>query len=468
MKAARHLALFLAACGISAAAIEAEVQCVDGSRLKGSLLEIGADNARLEADFLAAPVPLKLEKILEIGLPAKRGDFKGDHIATVTLSNGDTLRGELTGVSDKVISLRTWYAGDLSFRREMVDRLEIQDRPELLFSGPSGIEGWTQDDAAPWSFEKGALRSQGPGTISRKIERVPLKSRYAFDLSWRSSPRFRFMFQSDDIEASEPANCYMLTFTNARYVQLSKRSARTGLSQIGNFINIPEMLSKEKIRLELLVDGKTGLIRLLVNGNIAADWTDPDPGPGAPAPVAGGIHFNAQDSSPIRISRIEITSWDGVVEGSAPDNDEGFMEDDEVAAPEQEPELDPTRIRLRNNDQVAGEMVGIEQGKVKLKTRFGEVELPVSRLRTFTLHTKENRKNPELYQIPKRYLGDVRAWFPDGACVTFRLAGASDGRFRGFAQPFGEAEFDASAFNRIEFNLYDRDLDAVRANREAW
>lgn len=448
-----------------AASAQAEVQCVDGSRLKGSLLEINGDSARLEANFLAAPVPLKLEKILEISLPSKRGDFQGDHIATVTLSNGDTLRGELTGVGEKEISLRTWYAGDLKFRREMVDSLEVEDRPEVLYAGPSDLAGWSQDDPAVWALEQGSLRSTGPGSISRQIENVPVRARYAFDLSWRSSPKFRFIFQSDETGKPDPENYYMLTFASARYVQLTKRSSRSGVTQIGNFSNIPEMLSKEKIRMELLVDRKAGFIRLLVNGGVAADWTDPDPEPGRPP---GGIQFNAQDSSPIRISRIEVTSWDGVVEGNAPDNEEGLMEDDETPQPKDEPEPDPARIRLRNNDQVAGEMLGIEGGKVKLKTRFGEVLLPVSRLRTFTLHTKENRKNPDLYQIPKRYLGDVRAWFLDGTCVTFRLASAANGHFKGYAQTFGDVDFDAEAFNRIEFNLYDPELETIRASREAW
>ncbi len=465
MNALRRLPLLFLLGGGALAATEAEIQCTDGSRLKGTLLEIGAESARLEADFLAAAVPLKLEKILEIALPARRGEFKGDHIASVTLSNGDTLRGELTGVTAEEISLRTWYAGDLRFRREMVDRLEIEDRPELLFSGPEGLEGWTRDDGSRWSFEQGALRSQGPGTIARKIDRVPPRARYAFDIAWRSSPRFRFIFQSDDVESLEPPNCYMLTFTNARYVQLSKRSSRGGNTQIGNFVNIPEMLSKEKVRLELLVDRKTGLIRMLVNGNVAADWTDPEADPGT---LSGGIHFNSQDSSPLRISRIEVTTWDGIVEGVAPDHDEGFMEDDEPPPASEEPEPDPARIRLRNNDQVAGEILGIADGKVQLKTRFGEVRLPVSRLRTFTLHTPENRKDPDLYQLPKRYQGDVRAWFPDGTCVTFRLSGTEDGRFKGYAQPFGEAQFDAAAFNRVEFNLYDPDLDLLRAGRDAF
>jgi hypothetical protein len=125
----------------------------------------------------------------------------------------------------------------------------------------------------------------------------------------------------------------------------------------------------------------------------------------------------------------------------------------------EEPEPDPKRIRLRNNDHVEGEMLGIENGKVKLKTKFGDMNLPVSRLRSFPLRTKEQRKDFKLglYEQPKRRNGDIRAWFADGSHVTFRLDAAGDGRLKGYSQTFGNAEFDTTAFSRIEFNLYPVD-----------
>ncbi len=459
-------AVLILAGSLAHAAKETEIHCTDGSRIRGSLLGIETDRLTFEADFLAAPVPLRLNKVLELSLPVHHGDAQGDHVATVTLSNGDVVRGELTGVDETTITLRTWFAGEMKFRRVMVDSLEIQDRPEILFSGPSGLEGWTQSEENAWSFEHGALRAKGQGTIARELE-LPAKTRFAFDLAWRSSPRFRFLFYTDDIKSDHPENSYEL-ICQGRYVQLHKRWSkgnRSGNTTLGNFANVPELLSKEKCRIELLVDRKTGLIRLIVNGRIAADWTDADPDAGD---HGGGMHFNTQDNNPLRVSRIEVTTWDGMVEGAAPDHDEGFMDEDDTPQPATDDQPDPTRIRLRNNDLVAGDLLGIENGKVKLKTAFGEVNLPVSRLRTFTLHTLEQRKDPELYQLPIRRNGDVRAWFPDGGSITFRLASASDGKLVGSAQTFGDVVFDENAFSRIEFNLYQPDLDDLRGAGDAW
>jgi hypothetical protein len=443
----------------------AEVRCTDGSQFKGTLLEIGPDRAKFEADFLAQPVPLRLDKILEIGLPPHRGDFTGDHIASATLSNGDMLRGELTGVTATEISLRTWYGGEMKLRRSMVDTLDIQNRPELIYAGPTGLDGWTQSKDDSWTYEDGVLRPRQQAMISRDLE-LPAKTHFAFDVAWRSVPRFRFIFCSDDILSNEPENCYFL-MTNGHYMELRKRTPRNNSMSIGGSIQIPEFRSREKVRLELLVDRKSGLIRLLVNGRIAADWNDPEPQVGA---MGGGIQFEANDTS-LRLSRIEITSWDGTVEGKAEEMEDGFLDEvDEDATEPAEPEPDPTRIRLRNNDHVEGEMLGIEGGKVKLKTKFGDMDLPVSRLRSFPLRGKKEREDYTLglYEKPKRYNGDVRAWFADGTRVTFRLESASDGRLKGYAQAFGQVDFDGKAFSRLEFNLYDPELDELRSADARW
>jgi hypothetical protein len=429
----KALLLLIALPALLHAAPTSEVRCTDGSQFKGTLLDIGTDRASFSADFLAAPVPLKLDHILELTLPPHRGDFTGDHIASALLSNGDTMRGELTGVSEKEISLRTWYGGEMRLRRSMVDTLEVQGRPDLIYAGPTGLDGWTQSSPDSWTYEENQLRPKKTSLIARELE-LPQKIHFAFDVAWRSQPRFRFIFCSDDILSSNPDNCYTL-MTNGYYFELRKSTSRNSPAAMGPSVQIPELRSREKIRVELLVDRKTGLIRLMVNGRIAADWTDPEPQVGA---MGGGP-------------------------------DDGFLDEmDEDAAAPPEPEPDPNRIRLRNNDHIEGEMRGIEGGKVRLKTKFGDMELPVSRLRSFPLRGKKEREDHTLYEKPKRYNGDVRAWFTDGSRVTFRLESAEGGRLKGYAQAYGQVDFDMKAFTRIEFNLYDPELDELRSADARW
>jgi hypothetical protein len=58
--------------------------------------------------------------------------------------------------------------------------------------------------------------------------------------------------------------------------------------------------------------------------------------------------------------------------------------------------------------------------------------------------------------------GDVRGTFPDGTSMVFRLDGTGEGTLTGYSQNFGTATFKLAAFNRIEFNIYDPDLEDIR------
>ena len=59
--------------------------------------------------------------------------------------------------------------------------------------------------------------------------------------------------------------------------------------------------------------------------------------------------------------------------------------------------------------------------------------------------------------------GDIRASLADGSSLVFRLDGVGDGALRGSSQNFGNADFRLEAFSRIEFNIYDVDLEDKRA-----
>ena len=135
---------------------------------------------------------------------------------------------------------------------------------------------------------------------------------------------------------------------------------------------------------------------------------------------------------------------------------QGIMEMDdepEPAAPEVKPNTE--RMELRNGDTIAGEVISIIDGMITVKTPFREVKLPVETLRSVAL-------KPVDLERCKRENGDVRAWFPDGSSLVFRLEAVTGDSLTGFSQNFGTASFKIAAFNRIEFNIYDPDLEEIR------
>ena len=112
-------------------------------------------------------------------------------------------------------------------------------------------------------------------------------------------------------------------------------------------------------------------------------------------------------------------------------------------------------MELRNGDSIVGEVLAINEGVITVKTPFREVKLPVENLRSLAL-------KPVALERSKRENGDVRGWFPDGSSIVFRLDAVNDGILTGYSQNFGTAGFKIGAFSRIEFNIYDRELEEMR------
>jgi hypothetical protein len=125
------------------------------------------------------------------------------------------------------------------------------------------------------------------------------------------------------------------------------------------------------------------------------------------------------------------------------------------------------RIALRNGDFITGSVTGVAEGFIKIHSTHGDIRLPVSRMRSVALHTDADRKNPDRYEKPKRMTGDIRAWFPEGGHIVFRLDAIDNGMLKGYSQTFGEARFRIDAFHRIEFNIHDWDLEPLRP-KGAW
>lgn len=427
--------------------------------LPGSVTAIEKDLIRWSSPELEAPAPFFMNQVLEINQTATTPNIDARCEAIVSLTNGDSLRGQLAAVTDSAIELDTWYAGRITLRRPMVEGVRIVDRPKLIFHGPDGLDGWTQpDDKKTWTFEFGRFKSKGAGQIARDV-RIPEVSRTAFDLSWRGQLRFRIVLCSDDIDTSEPSNAYDLVIQR-KYVFMRKRwnsNGNVNTNIIGQTVNVPEFNENEKARVEICIDRKKGVFNLIVDGRSIAVWNDTEFKQGA---FGGGLHFVADETSPMTLSRIEVSEWDGTVEHQpTPENlDAAEEEENHQKEPPKKEEPSPGRMTLRNGDTLVGEVLGIDKGIMRVKTSFQELKLPVSRLKTIALKPVDREE-----AILKN--GDVRAWFPDGSRVVFRLDAATPDGLQGFSQNFGNATFKPSAFNRVEFNLYDPKYQTLRGEK---
>jgi len=341
----------------------------------------------------------------------------------------------------------------------MVSGIKIEGRSTLLYRGPNSLEGWKQSEDPPtWTYSRGALRATGRGGIARE-KALSDECSITFDLAWKSdSLSFKLVFFSDEATDINPRSGYEMNFQRNSIVLTSGRN-----SQYLGGTHSQAIAENEKVHVEVRASRKTGKVCLFLDGRIIQVWTDPAVESGKFGDV---LQFVSQDTMPLKVSGIEVTPWDGIVDRMPEPNIGLFRQfgqqglNPTPAAPKETPK--PGRMELANGDSLDGEVKSIEQGNITVATGLGEVKLPVSRLRNIAL------KKVDLERCIRRN-GDVRAWFPDGTSIVFRLDEVGDGVLKGSSQNFGNATFKLAAFNRIEFNIHDYDpVSERRSPGEDW
>lgn len=425
------------------------VRFSNNDRLQGSLVSLTPDTLVWKSPVLEKPASFLLSKVIDLSLPATHKQPEADHVAVVTLRRGDVIRGQLASVTDKVVSLDTWFAGRMNFNRLMVADLKIEGQMNYTYRGPDSLEGWKQSVGKPaWTYSRGAFRSEGAGSIARP-DLLPEECSVSFDAAWKSdSFSLKVILFSDEPEEDSTSSGYEVSFQRGSiYLRNCKTQAFLGST------HSQALAEYDKVRIELRASSKTGKVCLYINDRIIEVWTDPDMAKGK---FGKALHFVTQNSMPVRISGIGVAPWDGVIE-KMPEPRIGGMRQFGIPVPKEEPKpakekSEKGRMELANGDTIAGEVTSIEEGRISIKTSLGEVKVPVARFRTITL--------PEVNSEEAiRKQGDIRAWFPDGSSIVFRLDEVGDGTLTGYSQNFGTATFKMEAFSRIEFNIYEPEFE---------
>lgn len=434
------------------------VRFANGDQLSGQVKSLSKETLLWESMILKEPAEFDLEHIVDLSMPAvseKRDELEAVHMATLDMTNGDSIQGQLTGLSDDEIRLNTWYAGEMVFRRVNVKSVEISQYSDYFYRGPKSLEEWTSDRLRDdWTFKGGSLYSNSSAGIAREID-FPDECIISFDAAWRGSFRPKIIFYSSDITTSSPDNGYEMVFQgNSVHVK------KTGSSNwLGHSTNSGDLRENEKARIEIKFSAVSGKILLYIDGDFIDIWEDEDVNK---TKLGKGFHIVSQNSTPMRISNISVIAWDGYT-GELPNRQDRFRNRDfrgnfgfneEGIAPDEEKENE-NRMVLRNGDTIDGDVINIANEQITLKTEFSEVTFPIARLKNLVLKSAD-------METPKREKGDVRATLADGSSLVFRLDEVKEDVLVGFSQNFGTARFARDGFTKIEFNIYNRDFEKQR------
>ena len=438
---------------------QAVVRFVNGDQLSGTPLVVDHQRVVWDSSLIERPIPFQRDKLLDISLPAQTPEIApADHEAVVTLNKGGVIRGQLAQVTERAIVLDTWYAGRLEINRLMVANVQIEPSDVVIYRGPSSLKDWKispHPDA--WKYENFSFISAAGGSISRE-DLLTDQCSISFDAEWDSdAASYKVVIFADGSEERAAASGYEFSLQRGGMVL---RNLRTQ-TFIGN-TQSAVMAQSNRARIEIKASRTTGKIAFYVNDRIIDMWTDADV---ARSQLGKILRFSTERRASLKISRIRIAEWDGVIDDPPPPRAAmrrmfGFGQD--PVQPAQPPPAKEAegRMKLANGDSLDGKVTAITDGKVKIDTTLGSVTLPVSRLRTISL--PDSAKEEAIARN-----GDVRAWFADGSHIVFDFIGSDESTITGRSQNFGTATFRRDAFQKIEFNIYDFELDELRKDT-AW
>lgn len=439
----------------------------DDTRISGQPLSIKGKLKQLllNSKSLSTETTFKTNQLMEMSLNGNPQQVESDHYAVATIkphlfkTHNDSLRGQLVSIDDDTVVLDTWYAGRLTLDRSLVKTLNIFEQAPTSYHGPSGPKGWVHPNHAsddPWIFGKNTMTSTSRYGAARKIK-VPQLTKLSFNIAWKDTPYFKVLFLSNEGENDSPSERYELSVYSIR-ITLNRRLENMGDLKV--FQERPKNLrSSKNAKIDIYIDrSEEGVNAVYLDGNKIGTWTNFDD-----TKMKGEwLHFiPGQSSSPIRISQISVSDWSGNLPLNETEDEKEDSEDKENKASDAEPQTDDKSIRLGNGDIIIGKIKQIVDTTVTLSSKYGELKVPVQRLRSIELSTPEDAEKEDRMEA-----GDVRAWFHEGGYVTIKMHSFDGKKIKGYSQVYGDAEFDASAFEKIEFNIWNEKINTIREGTE--
>lgn len=427
------------------------VRFANGDRISGTLESLSPEVITWKSPILADVATFEVKNLLDITLPTPplQPGKSQDIVATVSLTNGDVLKGELVGMNDATVSLATPFAGTLQLNRAMVKAIAITPGDTIYYAGPLSLDEWKIAENKGfhhWQFKDSALTSTGRETISRP-DTLTDTCTLSFDVEWESDQLDLSIRLFAVDEPNDSAHAGYEFSINRAYINV--RNLTTGASIANENIIGADLRTNNTANFEIRCDAKTATFWFFLDGQSILLCTDD-------APAKDNFKHKALQFLPLNshaktFSNIIVKKWDGDTSDYVPNNGnlnrfQNFNNDiPDIPAAKEVPE---NQISLANKDTIEGVITAIKDQSATIKTPLGEFDLPLDRLNAIPMPAEG------LEQAIRRS-GDIRAFMPDGTSVVFRLLSADASGITGDSQNFGQATFKPGTFNRLEFNPHE-------------
>jgi hypothetical protein len=424
------------------------LQLTDSSLLHGSLAAISSSNG-LVWIHPAAKQPLQfsltnLHLVRFESAEAPTRDFTPT--CRFEFKNGDELMGNIRSLGDGQLRFQSWFGEDIQSPLSALEAILFSARGyNLLYEGPTSTNGWRIGrNPRSWEYKDGAFVANGADLLGRDFG-LTGSSTLEFDLSWNSAFSLSITLYASVIDRFDYSSSAYLLYLGTGSVSVQRVQAGAGAVMLGQ-AQLPEMLRRNKMHFQIRVNKEDATISLFADGRFIQRWKDSSQG-GFVAKGGGIVFFSQVDTRALRLSNIRVAEWDGRFE---PDSMTNLPTDVDI-------------VFLANRDKVFGKVLSIEPAKATVEAKQTRLDIPLERITQIRFATAPSETN--------LFPGDVRATFPGGESVVFKLDkwdAAKAGGVRGVSRTFGPLAFDPQKIRQLQFNLErtlvpedaDKNLDA--------
>ena len=294
-----------------------QVSLKNGDLFFGKVIALTGGLIELQTPHSESPLKIVNEDLIRLNFSGANAESKATeelpkNSQELFLRNGDSIPGEVVGLTSTHLSFQTWFTGLLEIPREQIDSVFFGVTPQRnVFRGPVGIEGWSQGNNGRWRYEDGTLTSRDKGFIGRDLQ-LPKNFIFSTEISWESSPNIRIHLCTEDPEPQDDgtSNSYLLNM-NSGGIQVKRvmpAGARGPKFQtlITSSQNLQNMSSKS-CQIELRVDRTTKILQLYLDGEKLGQGVDPTESPEGSSLLLESLSSGSSDNN---VSKIMVHEWD--------------------------------------------------------------------------------------------------------------------------------------------------------------
>ena len=445
------------------------VRLIDGTVFPGKFVTYDTEKGLVwRHPFITPDMQIKAPSVAKLTFAkGKLPQQAKPHTASIQLTNGDRLEGELKSLADGKLTLDTWYAGPLIINQKGIRTLSPGfEAAKTIFEGPINPKNWTfanganpgiilnrgpvppqlqqrlqqqraqQANQPNWQFDGDGfeVNKARSAMVGRTFKELPDRASIEFEVDWTTYLNLYVNIYTDRLNSYSSCNGYRLQL-NQSYAYLYWCSTTRGSGRVGNNyrINLGSSATGQKrsVKIALKVDKKKKLFALYTDGKYRTQWKDTlnkdFTGKG------GGILFTSYSTYQMRVDNIRIREWNGTLPGqnraTAGNGKEDF-------------------VLFNNEDNITGKLLGINEGNMVFQSALYKDGLKIPLQTVETIHLSKENALP--FTVPA---SSARVTLKGKGQMTMKILDWKDGKITAQSPIFGKATIDEAIVQSIEFNL---------------